>query len=108
MIDQLVWEKDIKKACRILGIGQDATEVYVRRAYLCLAKKYHPDVNPDDPKAEERFKEIQWAYQVLRRRMDKRTNMASGGVNTYPRDQKNPFLSFYHHMREWPGRKKRK
>jgi DnaJ-class molecular chaperone len=48
-----------------LGIDRDATPDAVQKAYRKLAKKYHPDLNPGDGKAEERFKEISGAYDLL-------------------------------------------
>lgn len=48
----------------ILGIGKGATEQEIKKAYRQLAKKYHPDVNKDD-NAEDKFKEVQEAYEVL-------------------------------------------
>ena len=50
---------------RILGVGRDATQEEIQDAFHGLALEYHPDVNPDDPQAEERFKEISAAYDVL-------------------------------------------
>jgi curved DNA-binding protein len=50
---------------RTLGVARDAGEDDIRKAYRRLARQYHPDVNPNDPKAEERFKEISYAYDVL-------------------------------------------
>ena len=49
----------------VLGVAKDADEATIKKAYRQLAKKNHPDANPDDPGAEERFKEINEAYQVL-------------------------------------------
>jgi len=49
----------------ILGVSEDAGQDEIRRAFRQLARKHHPDVNPDDPEAEERFKEINEAYEVL-------------------------------------------
>ncbi|KIJ08027.1 hypothetical protein PAXINDRAFT_89465, partial [Paxillus involutus ATCC 200175] len=49
----------------ILGVPIDATTEDVKKAYRRLAIKHHPDKNPDDPHAEERFKEIAIAYQTL-------------------------------------------
>ncbi|MDL1971141.1 MAG: molecular chaperone DnaJ [Candidatus Desulfofervidaceae bacterium] len=50
----------------ILGIPRTATQEEIKRAYRKLALKYHPDRNPGDKEAEERFKEIAEAYDVLR------------------------------------------
>ena len=69
---------------RILGIREDASEEEIKKRYRILAKKYHPDTNPGDGEAEQRFKEAGIAYAVLgdpkkrreydqRRRAEKRT-----------------------------------
>ena len=49
-----------------LGVGREATEQELRRAYRTLAKEHHPDRNDGDPEAEGRFKEILEAYEVLK------------------------------------------
>lgn len=49
----------------VLGINRDADEETIRKAYRRLAMKFHPDRNPDNPKAEEQFKEAKEAYEVL-------------------------------------------
>jgi len=49
----------------VLEVGQDSGEADIKKAYRNLAMKYHPDRNPNDPKAEEAFKEASEAYQVL-------------------------------------------
>jgi len=49
----------------ILGVNKDATEKEIKQAYRKLARKYHPDVNPGNKEAEEKFKEISEAYEVL-------------------------------------------
>lgn len=49
----------------ILGVKKDATQDEIKKAYRKLAKAYHPDANPGDKKAEEKFKEINEAYEVL-------------------------------------------
>ena len=49
----------------VLGVKRDAGEEDIKKAYRKLARKYHPDVNPGDRTAEERFKELNEAYEVL-------------------------------------------
>ncbi len=49
----------------ILNVSKDAGQDEIKKAYRKLAREYHPDVNPDDPQAEEKFKDINEAYQVL-------------------------------------------
>src|SRR6516165_4383761 len=49
----------------VLGVTRSASGEEVKRAYRKLAVKFHPDKNPDDPHAEERFKELGEAYDVL-------------------------------------------
>lgn len=56
---------DYKDYYKVLGVSRSASEGEIRKAYRKLAMKYHPDKNPDDTQAEERFKEINEAYQVL-------------------------------------------
>jgi len=48
-----------------LGVAPDADEQAIKQAYRKLARQYHPDVNPGDKQAEERFKEVNEAYQAL-------------------------------------------
>ncbi len=50
---------------QILGVSRSATQEEIKAAYRKLARKYHPDVNPGDKEAEEKFKEINEAYAVL-------------------------------------------
>ena len=49
----------------VLGVPRDASADEIKSAYRRLARRYHPDVNPDDPTAEEKFKEVGEAYSVL-------------------------------------------
>src|SRR5471032_1026393 len=47
------------------GVGRSADTDEIRKAYRKLARKYHPDLNPGDKAAEERFKKVQEAYDIL-------------------------------------------
>ncbi len=49
----------------VLGVKKTATQDEIKKAYRKLARQYHPDANPNDPKAEEKFKEVSSAYEVL-------------------------------------------
>ena len=49
----------------VLGVDKNASEAEIKRAYRKVAKKYHPDMNPGDKEAEEKFKEAAEAYDVL-------------------------------------------
>ena len=49
----------------VLGVGRDADDAAIKKAYRALAKKYHPDMNPGDKEAEKKFKEASEAYAVL-------------------------------------------
>ena len=49
----------------VLGVSREAGEDEIKRAYKRLAKQYHPDLHPGDPEAEEKFKEVNEAYEVL-------------------------------------------
>ena len=48
-----------------LGVAKSATDEEIKRAYKKLARQYHPDLNPNDPNAEKRFKDVAAAYEVL-------------------------------------------
>jgi molecular chaperone DnaJ len=56
---------ETKDLYKILGVSKEASQEDIRRSYRKLARRHHPDANRDDPKAEERFKEIQHAYEIL-------------------------------------------
>jgi molecular chaperone DnaJ len=67
----------------VLGVDKEATTDQIKLAYRRLARKYHPDVNKTDPKAKEKFIEVQEAYEVLSDQ-DKRNNydrFGFGGVD---------------------------
>src|ERR1700681_3404726 len=50
---------------KILGVKRDAKPEEIKKAYRRLARKYHPDVNPGDKSAEDRFKQMSEAFDVL-------------------------------------------
>jgi curved DNA-binding protein len=56
---------DYKDYYKILGVDKNATKENIKKAYRKLAKRYHPDKNPGDKTAEEKFKEINEAHEVL-------------------------------------------
>lgn len=57
---------DYKDYYKILGVEKSATQDAIKKAYRKLAVKYHPDKNPDDKSAEDKFKDIAEAYEVLK------------------------------------------
>ena len=83
MAPQREWfEKDYYK---VLGVEKNATDKDITRAYRKLAKQFHPDANPGDAAAEERFKEVSAAHEVLgdaekRAEYDQVREMAASGV----------------------------
>lgn len=68
---------------RILGVAKDVSDADLKKTYRKLAREFHPDANPGNPKAEDRFKDISEAYSVLsdagqRREYDAIRSMGSG------------------------------
>jgi DnaJ-class molecular chaperone len=55
----------------VLGVGLTASEIEIKKAYRTLARKYHPDLNPGDTRAERRFKDVAEAYTVLSDRTER-------------------------------------
>src|ERR687884_1914949 len=64
---------------KVLGVDKKASEDDIKKAYRKLARKYHPDRNPGDKTAEERFKEVQQANAILSD-PEKRKQYDSGGI----------------------------
>jgi molecular chaperone DnaJ len=90
-VSQREWaEKDYYA---LLGVKKDAPEAEIKKAYRKLAQRYHPDANPGDSSAEERFKEISQAYEVLkdekkRKQYDQMREMLESGFvgfGSFPR-----------------------
>jgi molecular chaperone DnaJ len=73
----------------VLGVAKSASQDEIKKAYRDLARKWHPDRNPDDKQAEERFKEIQQAYDTLsdeekRQQYDAGGRFAGFGAGGFP------------------------
>ena len=73
----------MKDYYEILGVSKDTKEGEIKNAYRKIAKKYHPDLNPNNPEAEAKFKEAAEAYDVLSN-PDKKTNYDKYGSASGP------------------------
>ncbi len=80
----MIMAKDYYK---LLGISKGASKEEIKRAFRKMARKYHPDVNPDEPKSGEKFKEINEAYSLLsddkKREMYDKFGVVEGDPSTY-------------------------
>jgi curved DNA-binding protein CbpA len=79
-----------KDLYKVLGLPTGASQEDIRKAHRKLVREYHPDAHPEDPQAEERFKEIQRAYEVLstpekRQEYDKRFHTSPRESSSRPR-----------------------
>ncbi|MFP3927570.1 MAG: DnaJ domain-containing protein [Desulfobacteraceae bacterium] len=84
----------MKDYYRILGVGNDAPETEIRKAYRRLAFQYHPDRNPGDPSAEDRFKEVAEAYGVLGDPVKRRQYDLSRGRGAHARTSQGPRFQY--------------
>jgi curved DNA-binding protein len=80
---------DYKDYYKTLGVSRDADQKAIRQAYRKLARQYHPDVNPNDKAAEEKFKEINEANEVL--------------SDPEKRKKYDEMLDYYQQYGHWPG-----
>ena len=83
----------------VLGVAKNATAEELKSAYRKMAIKHHPDKNPDDPTAEDKFKEAAEAYEVLsnadkRARYDRFGHQAGGGGGGGPQNMEDIFSQF--------------
>ncbi len=83
----------------VLSVAKNAAGDEIKKAYRKVAIKYHPDKNPDDPTAEDKFKEAAEAYEVLsneqkRARYDRYGHQASGGGGGGPQNMEDIFSQF--------------
>src|ERR687893_397207 len=81
-----------KDLYKLLGLPREASQDDVQQAHRKLVREYHPDANPEDPRAEGRFKEVQQAYEVLsdekkRREYDEGLRTSSRGSPGRPRSR---------------------
>jgi curved DNA-binding protein len=80
---------EFKDYYKILGVKKNASEKEIRSAFRKLARKYHPDVNPNNKEAEEKFKEINEANEVL--------------SDPEKRKQYDEMMDYYEKYGQWPG-----
>jgi DnaJ-class molecular chaperone len=95
----------------VLGVARGASADEIQKAYRQLARKYHPDLNPDDKTAQKKFKEVQHAYDVLSD--DKKRKMydqfgpafeqAGGGAGPQWSGQTPPGFEGFEFSGSWPG-----
>ncbi len=102
----------VKDYYKILGISKDASKEEIKKAYRNLARKYHPDHNPDNKEAEEKFKELQEAHEVLSDEEKRKTydmfgsaEFSPGGQTTWrrPGDPSGGSYQYTYSSQDFPG-----
>lgn len=73
----------IEDPYKVLEVSRDADKDEIKKAYRRMAKKYHPDLHPNDPKAAEKMNEINEAYDMLSNPEKYRQRQQTGGQNSY-------------------------
>lgn len=86
LVARVVTSNTIDKARQLLGVDKQASAAEIKGAYRKLARKYHPDINPDEPEKVEEFKEVTEASEILLR-CAKSLASAGNGRYSFSRDQ---------------------
>ncbi|MEM7008004.1 MAG: DnaJ C-terminal domain-containing protein [Thermodesulfobacteriota bacterium] len=102
----------VKDYYKILGVNKGANKDEIKKAYRNLARKYHPDHNPDNKEAEEKFKEVQEAHEVLSDDEKRKTydmfgsaEFSPGGQTTWrrPGDPSGGSYQYTYSAQDFPG-----
>jgi DnaJ-class molecular chaperone len=96
----------VRNPYTVLGVTKNAEADEIKSAYRKLAKKFHPDQNPDDPKAKEHFSEANQAYEILGDK-DKRRQFDSGVIDNTGKPRHAGFEGFAGGARPGAGRQTR-
>ena len=81
----------MKDPYQVLGISRNASDDEINKAYRALAKKYHPDLNPNDPYAAEKIKEINVAYDTIKSGKAYQYQQSSSNYHNRTYQQYGPF-----------------
>jgi curved DNA-binding protein CbpA len=94
----------------LLGVGSDATDREIKKRYRLLSKRFHPDLNPDEPETAEKFKQVQEAYEILmcsstRRQTGEVTTAGQSTIDPF-RDSSRPFYQFFEALKTYGTNKR--